>query len=103
MRFWQPQFIAVTLLVFAIICALATLVDSIQSKQAFIEQLRNLEADSINRVFEREGEEGLRKMTSIFSAEELFFTRRKKREYNFMIIIKLFFVIIFVVLFFNML
>jgi len=86
------------LLVAAIICTAATLVDSVQCRRAFVQQLKGLEADYLKRTYEKQGDEGLATMKGVFSQEELTFMRKKKREYNYSIAVKLLFIVIFVVL-----
>jgi hypothetical protein len=90
------------LLVAASVATFATMVDSIQGKRAYNEQVRDLEADTILRVHAAEGDEGLAKMGSVFSPLENKMMRRKRREHNYTILIKFIFLVIFVVLFINL-
>jgi hypothetical protein len=91
------------LLTAAIVCAAATLVDSVQCRRAFVRQLKSLEADFLKRTYEKKGDEGLGTTKGAFSQEELTFMRKKKREFNYSIVVKAFFIILFVVLMVNLL
>jgi polyferredoxin len=102
-QFWPTKFLMMALLLCATICAVATFIDSIQGKSAFVEQLKDLEAEQILRVYEHGGDEAVAMMEGVFSREEKRFTRRKKREYNAIILVKLLFAIIFVVIFVSLL
>jgi len=102
-RFDDSVWALCALLTAAIVCAMATLIDSIQCRRGFIQQLKGLEEDFLKRTYEKKGEEGLAAIKGAFSPEELNFMRKKKREYNYSIVVKAFFVILFVVLMVNLL
>ena len=99
----NPSWLAEMLLVFSVIIFLcATLIDSIQNRRAFLNQLKDLEADYAKRAYEKDGEAALASVKTMFSLEEVKFMRRKKREYNYTIFVKFVFLVIFVVLFINL-
>jgi len=91
------------LLLSAAIGSLMIMLDLIRKKRNFVAQLRDLEMDSLERIYEREGEEGVASLKAVFNKSEQKFMRRKKREYNFVIMAALIFAVILVVFFINML
>jgi len=94
--FQDSWFVTFALLLSAVVCAGASMIDSFISKRMFVNQMRALEADYAQRIFDKEGEEGLAQMKSIFVRGELRYIRKKKREYNYMIIFKFILVVILV-------
>lgn len=98
MRFDDSKIAQCILYVFCTIALFASLVDTLQLKHAFVNQLLDLEADFIKRYVEQHG--NLESMVDgAFSMAELSYMKKKKKEFNTTIALKFLFVIIFVVLF----
>jgi len=86
----------------AVVATVSLMIDIILRKRAFVEQMRSLETDSIERIYEREGEEGLAGLKTVFSPLEIRIMRKKKRDFNFMILATFIFAVILVVIFVDM-
>lgn len=96
---FNVAFLWVTM-VCALVALIASMIDSMQARMVFVRQVKAMQYDHLQNLYEQQQAGQAVVMTSAFTPEEKKYIRRKKWEFVLAIILKLAFCLVFISLMF---